>query len=86
MFCHNNKAFLLCLPKRFSRSRLKKGRSGSRLRLHPKSAAPGGSGSATLIYLQGAKSAVFQQKLSFSDRLKFSIQTQFKVFLSLSEI
>ena len=31
MFCHNNKAFLFCLPKRCSRSRLKKGGSGSRL-------------------------------------------------------
>ena len=51
--CHNNKAFLFCLPKRCSRSRLKIGGSGSRLRqqksrlrLHPNS---GGSGSATLL-------------------------------------
>ena len=50
MFCHNNKVFLFCLPKRCSR--LKKGGSGSRLRptknrlrLHPNS---GGSSSATL--------------------------------------
>ena len=28
MFCPNNKAFLFCLPKRCSRSRLKKGGSG----------------------------------------------------------
>ena len=33
MLCHNNKSFLICLPKRCSRSRLKKGGSGSRLRL-----------------------------------------------------
>ena len=32
MFCHNNKAFLFGLPKLWSRSRLKKGSSGSRLR------------------------------------------------------
>ena len=61
MFCHNNnKVFLFCLPKRcsWSRDRLKKGGSGSRLRpttknrlrLHPKS---GGFGSATLGYADG---------------------------------
>ena len=41
MFCHNNnKAFLFCLPKRcsWSRDRLKKGGSGSRLRPTKKSA------------------------------------------------
>ena len=44
MFCHNNKAFLFCLSKRCSRSRLKKCGSGSILKV----AAPGGSDSATL--------------------------------------
>ena len=44
MFCHNNKAFLYCLPKKCRQSRLKKCRNDSRLRptnnrlwLHPKS-------------------------------------------------
>ena len=54
MFCHKNKAFLFCLPKRcsWSRSRLNKGSFGqqkNRHRLHPKS---GGSGSATLITIK----------------------------------
>ena len=61
MFCHNNMAFLFCLPKRCSWSRLKKGGSGQQkswLRLHPKS---GGSSrlrrntafSSTLVDRQG---------------------------------
>ena len=46
MFCHNNKAFILCLPKACSRSRLKKCGSGSakkknRLRLRSRSKSGG---------------------------------------------